>query len=306
VKEVDGLTPIGKLADDWMRRRREGNVRAYTTGFRELDEGFGKLLPGTTTTIFGPSGLGKTSLLLSAADRQADEDIDILFLSLEMSFDLMLCREIAIRTGINLTNLAEGRLGPGDYEFIEKVLPHFKLIPISLSEEKDIKKVKQLITNAVEKSSDTILYVDYIGLLRVGRMTGPSGYELMTMFSQELVDLSRILDIPVVIAAQSNREPNKRPNKRPLLSDLREAGESDSSCVIGLYKESFYLKDQGQPGEENLELHVLKNRNGPLGKMDLKLIGPICKVTEWSKEEKIDRAWKQAKPKGNGLSQKEW
>jgi len=306
VKAVDGLIPIGKLADDWMRRRREGEVRAYTTGFRELDEEFGKLLPGTTTTIFGRSGLGKTSLLLSAADRQAEIGIDVLFLSLEMSSDLMLCREIAIRTGISLTKLTEGRLGPSDYEFIEKVLPHFKLIPISISEERDIKKAGRLITDAVEKSSDTILYVDYIGLFRLGRMTGPSGYELMTIFSQELVDLSRILDIPVVIAAQSNRDPDKRTNRRPLLSDLREAGESDSARVIGLYKESFYSRDQRQPEIDNLELHVLKNRTGPLGKIDLKLIGEICKITEWTEEEKVARAWEQASPNGDGLSHREW
>ena len=89
-------------------------------------------------------------------------------------------------------------------------------------------------------------------------------------------------------------------------ADLREAGESDSARVIGLYKESFYSRDQKQPETDNIELHVLKNRNGSLGKVDLKLIGPICKVMEWSQEEKIDRAWEQAKPNGNGLSHKEW
>ena len=89
--------------------------------------------------------------------------------------DLMLCRAIAIRTGIPLKALTEGRLSPREYELIESELPSFRPLPVRISEERDIKRFANLVEREVTKSSDTVVFVDYIGLLRLGRMAASVG-----------------------------------------------------------------------------------------------------------------------------------
>src|SRR5262249_11107518 len=70
---------------------------------------------------------------------------------------------------------------------------------------------------------------------------------------------ARELKVPVVVAAQLNRESEHRSDRRPRLADLRESGsiEADADVVLLLHR------PDGKADE--LELDVAKNRNGPTG-----------------------------------------
>ena len=75
--------------------------------------------------------------------------------------------------------------------------------------------------------------------------------------------------MPVIALSQLSRGPDARPNHRPLLSDLRESGsiEQDADLVCFLYREAYYNKEieEGAPRQNETELILAKNRNGPVG-----------------------------------------
>jgi replicative DNA helicase len=105
--------------------------------------------------------------------------------------------------------------------------------------------------------------------------------------SRSLKELAKELHIPVIAISQLSRAPEQRGgDRRPQLSDLRESGaiEQDADVVMFIYREEVY-----KPTEENrgrAQILIAKQRNGPIGNIDLAFIREYTKFEEleWRQE----------------------
>ncbi|MBO6549101.1 MAG: DNA helicase, partial [Rhizobiales bacterium] len=125
--------------------------------------------------------------------------------------------------------------------------------------------------------------VDHLGLVK-STTQKPRTIELGDI-TDELATIAKDFNIAVVVLCQLNRSLESRDNKRPELHDLRNSGEieENAACVLGLYRPAYYLektkhddmakeldrKEQLKKIENDYEVHVLKQRNGPLGEVKL-------------------------------------
>jgi len=124
-----------------------------------------------------------------------------------------------------------------------------------------------------------MVVIDYLQLMYYDGRVDNRNQEL-TKITGMLKAMSKELEIPVMALSQLNRGLESRPltQRRPQMADLRESGaiEQDADNVFALYRD-FVYNPKGQDdddfaqesNENNAEINILKQRNGPLGKVDM-------------------------------------
>jgi replicative DNA helicase len=85
--------------------------------------------------------------------------------------------------------------------------------------------------------------------------------------------------VPMLVLSQLSRAPETRQgDHRPQLSDLRESGsiEQDADVVAFIFREEVYKRDR-EDLKGMAELILAKQRNGPVGKIDLVFLHHLTK-----------------------------
>jgi replicative DNA helicase len=93
--------------------------------------------------------------------------------------------------------------------------------------------------------------------------------------SRALKQLAKELEVPIIALSQLSRKVEERKGGKPMLSDLRESGsiEQDADVVMFIHREDQTDAEGG--GEQRtstaipVQLIVAKQRNGPIGEIDL-------------------------------------
>ena len=118
-----------------------------------------------------------------------------------------------------------------------------------------------------------IIFVDYLQIIR-GDYLQQNRTEIVGQISNDLKQMAKEFDCPVVCLSQLNRGVETRDNKRPMMSDLRDSGniEQDADVIVFLYRDDYYDKQTDTPNK--LEMNVAKHRNGPTG------TATVCYVKE--------------------------
>jgi replicative DNA helicase len=117
-----------------------------------------------------------------------------------------------------------------------------------------------------------LIVIDYLQLMSSATQ-GENRATEISEISRSLKALAKELQVPVIALSQLNRTVEQRTDKRPVMSDLRESGaiEQDADVIFALYREEFYNPDTTEKGVA--EVLVLKQRNGPTGRLNLRFAG---------------------------------
>jgi replicative DNA helicase len=116
----------------------------------------------------------------------------------------------------------------------------------------------------MEPKRKPIIFVDYLQIIR-GDSPSYNRTEVVGQISNDLKQMAKEFDCPVVCLSQLNRGVEIRDNKRPVMSDLRDSGniEQDADVIGFLYRDDYYNNETDMPGL--LEINTAKHRNGPTG-----------------------------------------
>jgi replicative DNA helicase len=259
----------------WLKSLDGRDTRRYfRSGFEKHDLTVGALLRGAFYLIAARAGVGKTALLFALAYRQIRADVKAFYCNLEMGVEQMWNRLACLHDpDLTLRELNEGEMTPERIAHFLRLSQHLENFSPLFFENTDFAEMVTAARAEIKPSSNSILFLDYIGLLSMRGLGPEQRYWLISESAKQLKLLARALDIPVIAAVQLNRDIEKRKDKTPTLADLRDSGELENHAdgVFALTRED----------KEVLEVDVLKNRHGPLASYSLHFDGPRCAVEDY-------------------------
>ena len=87
--------------------------------------------------------------------------------------------------------------------------------------------------------------------------------------SRTLKGIARELNVPVIALSQPNRAAETREDKKPIMADLRESGSIEQDADVVMLMSRFYDKETKTEDRNRIIVNVAKQRNGPVGEVEL-------------------------------------
>ena len=247
------------------------------TGFKSIDTLI-EIPQAAITLIAGRPSHGKTitqlNLLLSMV--QQYPELKFYFFSYEETRSQILLKILNIlsRDMIsekhNLANL-EGYLRGGHKtretineaaEYLQKLTESGRLVISDVPYHVD--DLAAIICKLRGKFGQSLgaVFIDYIQKIKI-KSKHPTRQLELQKISEAILETAKSNNLPIILGAQLGRGTGKKEVLR--LDNLREAGdiENDSKLVIGIWNQSKEDENSAQSRKVDLELVILKNRNGP-------------------------------------------
>ncbi len=295
-RNAGDFVPVRQIALDTLDRieaaaKLKSSVTGIPTGFTDLDYRLSGLQRSDLVLVAARPSMGKTAFVLNIAQYACfKKNYSVAIFSLEMSKEQLMNRLFSMESRVASQSLRTGDLTDSEWsQLVESVgmIGNSRLIiddtpGISVTELRSkCRKFK------LEFGLDMVM-IDYLQLMS-GSGRSDSRQQEVSDISRALKALAREIDAPVVALSQLSRACESRPDHRPMLSDLRESGaiEQDADVVMFLYRDDYYNKDS--PDKNIAEVIIAKQRNGPIGTVNLVWLPEFTKFVNMSREEQMRR-----------------
>ena len=264
-------------------------VTGVPSGFKELDRMTAGFQGSDLIIVAGRPSMGKTALCLNLAQYAAIEKrIPVAIFSLEMSKEQLVIRMLCSEAQVEGTRLRTGFLTESDWPKLTLAAGNLSDAPIFIDDSAAI-SVLELRAKSRRLKGDYglgMLIIDYLQLMK-GRTRVESRQQEISEISRSLKALAKELNIPVIAVSQLSRKTEERQGMRPQLSDLRESGaiEQDADLILFLYRDEVYNRSEDNPNKGKAEVIIGKQRNGPIGKIEMAFLDKFTTFKELYKGE---------------------
>lgn len=293
---------LDAFMDDLQRRVSDGGFVGLDSGFGHLNEVLNGL--GQGLMIFaGPPSCGKTTFMKQVADQVAEkEGVPVLFFSFEQSAEELRIKTLARLSGVNSRAIMKGRaagqadlrgIGPvSTWDQVEEAAKAYRTFGdrvriIEADRSTTIGKIRIMGQAAKKRSGKdrVLIVVDYLQIVPV---SNPRDYgttkDRVDAICSDLRRLARDLDSPIIAISSENRAGYKN-NTKPDMAVFKETGGIEFSADVG----GAFWTDPNGPKDGNLrnvDLCILKNRNGELANIRLAFKADTATFTEQGKEDR--------------------
>jgi replicative DNA helicase len=272
------LSQVVERIETLYARDNPSDITGTATGFTDLDRNTSGLQAGDLIIIAGRPSMGKTALAINIAENVAmDSKLPVAIFSMEMGATQLAMRMLGSVGKLNQQDLRTGRLQDDDWGRLTHALGRLNDAPIHIDESAALSSLDlRARSRRLHRQNNGLglIVVDYLQLMssNVGKASENRATEISEI-SRSLKALAKELHVPVIALSQLNRSLEQRPNKRPVMSDLRESGaiEQDADLILFIYRDEVYNSDS--PDKGKAEIIIGKQRNGPIGKIELAFRG---------------------------------
>jgi replicative DNA helicase len=288
---MDAIEAIEKL---W---EQKGSLTGLATGFTEFDRMTSGLHSAEMIVIAARPSMGKTAFVMNVVEHVAvHEKRPVAVFSLEMSSQQVVQRMLCSRARVNLKKVRDGFLADSDFDKLTNAAAKLAEANIYIDDTAglNILELRAKARRLKSKHAIQLIVIDYLQLLRSTSRRGQENRQIeISEISAGIKGLAKELNIPIIVAAQLNRNPEIRTGEskgRPRLADLRESGaiEQDADLVGLLVRQEYYAdtEEEKDETEGKADLIIAKQRNGPTGDVPLTFRKEFTRFEDRAREER--------------------
>ena len=252
--------------------------------FATIDHMLNGFKPSDLIILAARPSMGKTAFVLNIAlNASLKHEKKIGVFSLEMSKEQLVDRMICMNTTLDSWKLHKGKLEDEEFTKLGSGIDELMRAPIFIDDSvgASLAEVRAKARRLQMEHGLDMIIIDYLQLMSSGNaeLSGNRVQEISEI-SRSLKQLGRELNIPILCLSQLSRAVEARPGKIPQLADLRDSGsiEQDADVVMMIYREEYYEPDTDRAGLT--DIFIKKNRNGPVGRVELKWIAESMKFVD--------------------------
>lgn len=294
-QKLSGFVSSKELAPEVMELlekafKNKNTIQGVPTGLSEFDHKTGGLRKSDLIILGARPSQGKTALALNIAHHACvDCNIPVAFFSLEMGRHIIYERMLGAAAMAEIHKLRSGYFEKSKWPDLMREMDRLAKAPLYIDDTSGISitelrmRARRLASELKKQGKELgLIVIDYLQLIRGGERRTESRQQEVSEISRMLKDLARTLDVPVLALSQLSRknEDKTRTDNKPMLSDLRESGsiEQDADVVALIHREAYYKRDD-ETLKRKATLIIAKQRNGPVGDIDLAFFGEFALFT---------------------------
>jgi replicative DNA helicase len=232
--------------------------------------------------------MGKTAFALNIAEHVAlhpSVRMPVAIFSMEMSSSQLALRMLSSIAKIDQQKLRTGRLSNEEWPNLTDAIDKLNDTSIHVDETPALNSLEvraRARRLKREYGKLGLVIVDYLQLMSATSSSGENRATEISEISRSLKALAKELQVPVIALSQLSRAVEQRNDKRPMMSDLRESGaiEQDADVILFIYRDEVYNPDK-EEAKGRAEVIIGKQRNGPIGKVDLTFLGRFTRFANF-------------------------
>ena len=265
--------------------RRDNPITGVPSGFKDLDAMTAGLQRGDLVIVAGRPSMGKTAFAMNIVEEAAIQGrLSVAVFSMEMPAEQLAMRMLSSLGRIDQQKVRTGRLDPEDWPRLTSPLAMLNDTNIFIVDDSTLNptELRARCRRLKREQELDLVVIDYLQLMYVPGTSENRATEISEI-SRSLKALAREMKVPVVACSQLNRSLELRGNKRPVMSDLRESGaiEQDADLILFIYRDEVYDEESKDKGKA--EIIIGKQRNGPIGKVDLAFLGRYARFEDFTR-----------------------
>lgn len=256
---------------------KPGESLDVKTGLYSLDLQIGGLPRPGLTLVGGRLSRGKSAFLRNVAEnvaRQGKGSVE--FFSAEDSLQAIADRALASATNIELRTLRQRQFDKAGEERLLQIghaIGAFGNFNVHDKPALTTKDIREVCLRRRMAGPISLIVVDYIQRLGDRPRAGEKRHEVIGRMAKLLRDLAGETGAAMLCGAQLGRSAEEK--KEPSLTDLRESGDLEQDADVVLLIGG--VQDPDTPG---MKLLIAKQRNGPIGAVDLIFERAVQRITD--------------------------
>ena len=294
-QKLSGFISSKELAPEVMdllekASQNKNAIQGVPTGLDEFDRWTGGLRKSDLIILGARPSQGKTALAMNIAYHACVNcGMPVAFFSLEMGRHIIFERMLGAAAMVEIQQLRTGWFPRNKWTDLMRELGRLGSAPFYIDDTSGISitelrmRARRLASELKKEGKELgLIVIDYLQLIRGGERRTESRQQEVSEISRMLKDLARTLDVPVLALSQLSRknEDKGRTDNKPQLSDLRESGSIEQDAdVVALIHRPWYYKREDESLKNKATLIIAKQRNGPVGDIDLRFLGEFALFT---------------------------